>query len=241
MNRETMLARTFVDLAATLVREFDTIDLLHMLTERSASLLDADAASLILADQRGELQVLASTSPQAQMLDVFQVHTSEGPCYDCYVSGRPLVNVDLAEAGERWPSFHRVTTDAGYRSTHSLPLRLHDQVIGALNFFCIHESELGDDDVELAQALSDVATVGLLQERMTRRHELLSEQLQSALNSRVLMEQAKGMLSERATIDVEEAFALMREHSKRTERSLAHVANDVIDGSIEAADLTVTQ
>lgn len=238
MSREQVLARTFVDLADTLVDEFDAIDLLHTLTERSVNLLGADAASLILGDQRGDLQVAASTTPEAHMLDLFQVHTSEGPCFDCYNSGRPMVNIDLSEAADRWPRFRAASAEAGYRSTHSIPLRLRDQIIGALNLFCVDRSELDDDDVALGQALADVATIGLLQERVIRRQELLSEQLQTALNSRVLIEQAKGVLSERATLGVEDAFRLMREYSRRTRRPLSDIASDVVNGSIEPAQLT---
>jgi transcriptional regulator with GAF, ATPase, and Fis domain len=238
MAREQLLARTFVELADTLVADFDAIDLLHTLSERSVTLLEADAASIILGDQRGNLQVVASTTPEAHTLDIFQVQTSEGPCLDCYRTGHPMINIDLSEVAERWPSFRKATADAGYRSTHSLPMRLRDTVIGALNLFCTARSVLDDNDVSIGQALADVATIGLLQERVSRQRELLSEQLQTALNSRVLIEQAKGALSERATIGIDKAFQLMREHSRRTRRPLTDIARSVIDGSLAVTDLT---
>lgn len=237
MTREHLLARVFVELADTLVDEFDVLELLHTLTERSVELLNADAAGIILIDQRGQLQVVASTSHEARGLEVFELQASEGPCVDCIKTGEPVVNVDLREAESRWPNFRPAATAAGYRSTHAIPLRLRTQVIGAMNLFCVHQSTLSDDDLSVAQALSDIATIGLLQERAVREHELLAEQLQAALNSRILVEQAKGALSERAQVDVDEAFRMIRDYSRKTRQPLSVVAAAVIDGSITSEDL----
>lgn len=232
MSREQRLAQVFVELADTLVDDFDVIELLHTLCERSVELLQADAAGLILADQRSALHVMASTSDEARLLELFVLQNDEGPCLDCYSTGEQMVNIDLAEVAERWPRFRAATTAAGYRSTHAIPLRLRGQVIGVLNLFCTERATLSDADVDLGQALCDIATVGLLHERSVRQGELLAEQLQHALNSRVLLEQAKGVLSERARISVDDAFTLMRAHARRNHQRLGAVAGAVIDGTL---------
>jgi len=237
MTTEKRLTRVFVELADTLVAEFDALDFLHTLTERAVELLHADAAGVILSDQHGHLQVVASTSNRAQVLELFELQGAEGPCLDCFNTGRVVANVDLDDAETRWPHFSAASIQAGYRSTHAIPLRLRDQVIGAMNLFCIDQTTLSDDDLELAQALADIATIGLLQERAVRQSELIAEQLQTALNSRVLIEQAKGVLLARAGVDVDEAFRLMRNHSRGHNQLLTDVATAVIDGSLTAREL----
>jgi GAF domain-containing protein len=233
MSREQRLAGVFVELADTLVAGFDVIDFLHTLTERSVELLQADAAGLMLVDPQGQLQVLASTTDEARVLELFELQNSEGPCLECFATGQPVVNVDLAEVEARWPRFQAATTAAGYRSVHALPLRLRGQVIGAMNLFCRDRSSLSDDDIAVGQALSDVATIGLLQERTVRHGEIVAEQLQGALNSRILIEQAKGVLAERAGIDVDAAFAVLRGYARRNGLHLRAVAAGVIDGSLD--------
>jgi GAF domain-containing protein len=232
MNTELRITRVFVELADTLVDEFDALDFLHTLTERSVELLNADAAGVILSDQHGHLQVVASTSNRAQVLELFELQSAEGPCLDCFNTGGVVANVDLADAQNRWPRFSAASIGAGYRSTHAIPLRLRDQVIGAMNLFCLEQSTLSADDLALGQALADVATIGLLQERAVRESGLMAEQLQTALNSRVLIEQAKGVLLARAGVDVDEAFRLMRNHSRSNNQLLRDVAMAVIDGSL---------
>jgi GAF domain-containing protein len=240
MSREQRLAQVFVELADTLVDDFDVIDLLHTLCERSVELLQADAAGLILADQRSVLHVMASTTEEANLLELFVLQADEGPCLDCYSTGGQMVNIDLTEVEDRWPNFRAATIAVGYRSTHALPLRLRGQVIGVLNLFCTERATLSDADVDLGQALCDMATVGLLQERTVRRGEVLAEQLQSALNSRILIEQAKGVLSERLSISLDKAFTLIRTHARRNHLQLGDVANAVIEGTLAPSTLTST-
>ncbi|MGC4943536.1 GAF and ANTAR domain-containing protein [Kribbella sp. DT2] len=240
MSREQRLAEVFVELADTLVDDFDVLDLLHTLCERSVELLQADAAGLILADQRSALQVMASTTEEARVLELFGLQNDEGPCLDCFSTGQQMVNIDLDEAQERWPRFHAATVALGYRSTHALPMRLRGEVIGVLNLFCVERAVLSSRDVAVGQALCDVATVGLLQERAVRHGEVLAEQLQGALNSRILLEQAKGVLSERAGVGVDEAFGSMRAYARRTRQPLGGVAEAVIAGTIDAAELRTT-
>lgn len=237
MSREQLLTTTFVELADTLVADFDALDLFHTLNERAVALLGADQAGLILADQRGELQVVASTSHAVQLLEILQLQNEEGPCLDCFRSGQAQVNLGLEEFEERWPRFGVAAREAGFQSTHAIPMRLRSDVIGSLNLFCESRSLLSDEDVSLGQALADIATVGLLQERLVRKQELLSEQLQTALNSRILIEQAKGFLAERAAVDIDEAFNLIRAHSRRSRAPMVTVSRGVISGEIDVATL----
>lgn len=206
MATQGRLLQVVVELADTLVADFDVIDFLHTLTETSVELLDANAAGLMLADQRGNLQVVASSSDESRMLELFELQHEQGPCLEAYRSGQPVTNIDPLEAQRRWPTFGAAVREAGYSSVHAIPMRLRDQVIGAMNLFLVRPGQLTQDDLDLARALADIATIGLLQQRAAQEQELLAEQLQGALTSRVLIEQAKGVLAERHAIPLPQAF-----------------------------------
>jgi GAF domain-containing protein len=227
---EIQLADVFVELADTLVDEFDVIDFLHVLSERCVQLLNISAAGLLLTDGQDSLQVVAASSERTRLLELFQLQTDEGPCVDCFRTGQPVSVVDLPSAG-RWPSFTAAAADVGFAAVHALPMRLRSEVIGALNFFDIEPGALDGDTLRIGQALADVATVGLLQQRAIHRRDVLTEQLQTALNSRVLIEQAKGIVAERLQIDVHEAFILLRSSARDHNRRLSDLARAIVDGS----------
>lgn len=237
MTTDQRLAQVFVELADTLVDEFDALDFLSTLAERSVELLHADAAGVIIDNMRGSLHVVASTSDRAELLELFELQNDEGPCLDCFNTGRPVVNVSLADAHARWPSFSAAAARAGFQSTHALPLRLRDSVVGAMNLFQIDATPLSAEDVTLGQALADVATIGLLQERAVRESGMLAEQLQTALNSRIMIEQAKGSLMASAGLPADRAFDLMRDYSRRNHAPVRTVAQRVIDRDLSADDL----
>lgn len=197
LTREERLARTLVELADTLVDDFDVGELLGLLVERSVELFDATAAGLVLADIDGTLRLMASTSEAMKLVELFQVQSDQGPCLDCYRSGEPVIVEDLAAAAPRWPRFSPFAVDACFRSAHALPMRLRGRVIGALNLFRSDTGDLGQADVSAAQALADVATIAILQSRAVHEGHVLTDQLQYALHSRIAIEQAKGMLAER--------------------------------------------
>jgi GAF domain-containing protein len=224
-----LLADTFVALSDTMVADFDVIDFLHMLTDRSARLLSASAAGVVLADPRGELRVAAASSDEAGLLELFQVQNDQGPCLACVRTGQPVTVTDLAGPGQRWPRFAAAATSAGFGAVNAVPMRLRDQVVGALNLFSAGNAPLSPAELRIAQALADVATIGLLQERNVRRAETLAEQLQAALNSRVVIEQAKGRIAERTGLDVGQAFTLLRQHARTNNQRLTDVARYVID------------
>jgi transcriptional regulator with GAF, ATPase, and Fis domain len=228
-----LLSDTFVELADTLVADFDVIDFLHVLTDRSVSLLPASAAGVVLADPRGELRVAAASSEAAGLMELFQLQNDQGPCLDCFRTGQSVTAADLAKPDQRWPRFAATAVLAGFRGVEALPMRLRDQVIGALNLFSAEPGPLDPADLRIGQALADVATIGLLQERNVRRSETATEQLQAALNSRVVIEQAKGKLAERLGIDMEDAFGLLREYARSSNLRLTDVARRFVDSATE--------
>lgn len=241
MSREQRLAQVLVELADTLVAHFDAVDFLHTLTERCVELLDIDAAGLMLSDQRGSLRVVASSTEQTRLLELFELQNDEGPCLDCFRTGEQQVNIDLDEVVDRWPNFTTRTAEAGFHSVHALPLRLRTDVIGAVNLFCIERAQLSQDDLAIGQAMADMATIGLLQERSVRQKEALAEQLQSALNTRVLIEQAKGAFAAQTGVPIRRAFELLRTYARNNGRPLREVATAVIDSSIDTAALMAAQ
>ncbi|WGW12353.1 GAF and ANTAR domain-containing protein [Saxibacter everestensis] len=231
-TRESRLNETFVKLADTLVADYDVVELLHTLVEQSTELLDATAAGLVLANSSGDLEVVASTSERSRLVEVLQLDAGEGPCVECFVSGKVVTVTNVGDPDSRWPQFRAVALEQGYRSVHAVPLRLRNTVIGALNLFRVTEGSLDARDSEVAQALADVATIGILQERAISETSIVNEQLQRALTSRILIEQAKGVVSQTDGVDMDEAFARLRTHARRNNLRLRDVAEGVVQRSI---------
>jgi GAF domain-containing protein len=225
-----------VELADTLVDDFDVVELLTLLSDRCVDVLDVAAAGIMLMSPDGDLRVMASSSEAMRVLEVFEEQSNEGPCPDCYRSGEPIVNQKL-EVGGRWPQFAPKAIEAGFQSVHALPMRLRRVTIGALNLFRVDEGEMRDADVIAAQAFADIATIAILQNRAAAHAQLVNEQLAQALNTRVVIEQAKGVVSERAGLDMEQAFSRLRRHARNHNLLLADVANDVANRTMPTEDL----
>jgi transcriptional regulator with GAF, ATPase, and Fis domain len=236
-----LLSETFVELTDTLVAGFDVIDFLHVLTNRSVQLLDVSAAGLLLADPRGELRVVAASSEAARLLELFQLQSDQGPCLDCFRTGRAVQAADLAAAERRWPRFVPAARAAGFGAVQALPMRLREQVIGALNLFRAGPGTLAPEDIRVGQALADVATISLLHERSMRHSDTLNEQLQTALNSRVIIEQAKGKLAERLGVDTDQAFSLLRDRARTSNRRLSDLARAFVDGTEPLTSLNASK
>ncbi len=214
-----------------MVADFDVIDFMHVLTDRSVQLLDVSAAGLLLADPRGELRVVAASSEAVRLLELFQLQSDEGPCLDCFRSGIPVGAIDLAAETERWPHFSAAARQGGFTAVQALPMRLREQVIGALNLFRAEPGAFDAADIRIGQALADVATISLLHERSMRHSDTLNEQLQTALNSRVIIEQAKGKLAERLGLDMEQAFGLLRDYARARNLRLVELAQSFVSGT----------
>jgi GAF domain-containing protein len=232
-----MLARTLVELADTLVADFDVVELLTLLTDRCVEVLDVGAAGLMLVAPGGELRVMASSSEAMRVLELFELQAQEGPCLDCYRTGQPVVNQDLTKVNSRWPLFAAEVLASGFHSVHALPMRLRGSVIGALNLFHVEPGEMRQADVDAAQALADVATIAVLQHRASLEAQVINEQLNHALNTRIVIEQAKGMVAEREGLDMERAFAALRNHARNHNVRLVDVAEAVISGTLAAKAL----
>ena len=228
--REALLSQTFVQLADTLVDEFDIIDLLTVLADRCVELLDAAAAGILLADHDGVLHVMAASTEQARLLELFQLQNHEGPCLDCFSTGHAAVN-DLA-LSQQWPRFAPQALAAGYSAVHALPMRLRENVIGALNVFLDDRVLASNDDLLIAQALADAATIAILQDQAIREAQVVAAQLDGALTSRIAIEQAKGILAERAEVDMQEAFSRLRGYARDHNRQLSVVATELINGTL---------
>lgn len=230
--REALLARTFVELADTLVDDFDVVELLTLLAHRCVEMLDVAAAGLMLVAPEGDLRVVASSSEEMRVVELFELQSQEGPCPDCFRTGEPALHEDLAGEGQLWARFSPVALAAGFQSVQALPMRLRGVTIGALNLFRTEKGCLEEPDVVAAQALADVATIAILQHRATVQADLLVDQLNHALNSRVLIEQAKGIIAERSSLDMEGAFSWLRHHARSNNLRLVDVAQSIIDGKV---------
>jgi GAF domain-containing protein len=220
-----------VELADTLVDDFDVVDLLTLLTDRCVEVLGVSAAGLMLVSAEGDLRVVASSSEAMRVVELFELQSQEGPCLDAFRRGEPVVNQDLSAVGGRWPRFAPVAVEAGFRSVHAVPMRLRGRIIGGLNLFLTEAGAMEESDVLAAQAMADVATIAILQHRAAIEAQTLNEQLNLALNSRIVIEQAKGILAERAGLDMEHAFVRLRREARNHNLRLVDVARAVIDGT----------
>ena len=237
-DREQVVSRAFVALADTLVDDYDIIDLLDQLIAHSVTLLAADAAGIMLGDPHRQLRTAAASSDDAELMELLQLQNEQGPCMDCYRTSAPVSVPDLARATQ-WPAFTAAVMEAGpFRSVHALPLRLRGEAIGALNLFHRTPGPLPPADLALGQALADVATIGILQERAIRRGEVLNEQLQTALTSRVVVEQAKGVLAQRHGISMDAAFDQLRRYARTRNQRLADVARQLATSKLDPAIVT---
>lgn len=235
-SREARLGQTFVTLADTLVSGFDLDELLYNLASTCVTLLPVDAAGILLASPAGALQVVGSSDERLRLLELFELQNEAGPCLDCYRSGEAVSEPDLA-ASSRWPQFAERAVREDFRAVDALPMRLRDHVIGALNLFRHDPGGVPRDDLDVAQALADVATIGLIQERLLREQRLVAEQLQAALQSRVVIEQAKGIVAEQGSTTVDQAFARIRHHARVRNVTISDLARRIIAGEVTARTL----
>ena len=235
--RQQRLVRTFVELADTLVSDFDVVEFMGMLAARSVDLLDLAASGVLLDDQRGRLGLVAASDEKVHLLELLEIQHDEGPCTEAFHIAA-AVQADAAESMRRWPRFAAAAAGLGYQVVCALPLRLRDQTVGALNLFRSSTTLLDAAELAVGQALADVATVGLLQERSMREARLLAEQLQTALDSRVALEQAKGVLAEQTGLSIDQAFEVLRRFARRRNLRLVEVARRVVTGELSGAGIT---
>lgn len=246
-SREALLNSAFVRVADTLTEHYDVVDLLHTLVSECTQIVGATAGGLMLADAKGRLQLVASTDESAELVEVMQLAAGSGPCLDCYARGASVSVTDIAASGEQWPDFRDAALQQGFHSVHATPMKLRGQVIGTMNLFQEAVGALNDRDVAVVRALADVATIGVLQQRIATESHIVAEQLQHALDSRVLIEQAKGALAESQHLTMEQAFSALRSYARNHNLPLHEVASGVttrdispqaIVGALSAANPT---
>jgi GAF domain-containing protein len=231
--RENQLFDVFATLADTLVAGYDVVELLQLLVDTCQGALDVAEAGLLLANDGGDLELVASTSESLDLVETIQLSAEQGPCIACFRTGRPVSVPDLdGEGATAWDGFTRAAIEQGFRSVYALPLRLRAEVIGTLNLFGHSPKELSARDIRVAQALADVATIGILHERSFRANDLLRKQLQLALDSRVVIEQAKGVLAHTHSITPEEGFRLLRRYARDHRLALVEVARRLVDRTL---------
>lgn len=232
-TREGQLVETFVTLADTLVADYDIVDLLHTLVEKCAALLEASAAGIILSAGDGELEVVASTNERSRLVEILQLRAGSGPCVESFTTGHAVSIPDIAVLGDKWPRFQSGALEQGFSSMHAVPLRLRDTTIGSLNLFWDRVGGLSQTDTLAVQALADVATIGILQERAIRESDVVRKQLQHALNSRVMIEQAKGVIAYINEVHMGDAFTLIRDYARSNGIPLAEVAERIVNRTLK--------
>jgi hypothetical protein len=233
-TKERRLAEAFVTLADTMFGEYDVVDLLHTVVELCSSLLDATDAGILLPNSAGELEVAASSSERSRLIGLLQLGEGEGPCVDAYLSGILVTVDDIAGTYARWPSFAVASAESGYASMHAIPLRLRKDTIGSLNLFRDRTGGFSDDDAITAQAFADIATIGILHERSLRESDIARSQLQHALDSRVVIEQAKGIVAHTENVDMDAAFTLIRTRARNTGTRLSDLAAHIVANPLDA-------
>ncbi|MGW4099704.1 GAF and ANTAR domain-containing protein [Mycobacterium sp. NPDC004974] len=235
MDRYEQLAKAFVGLADTLVADYDVVEFAQRLVDSVMALLPVSAAGIMLGDATGRLHVFASSSEHTRLLELLQVEANAGPCLEAYLTREPVLVPDIHQERQRWPAFAERAAEYGFAAAFALPLRLRNECVGAVNLFRAEPGGMSETDIAVGQGLSDVAAVGILHQRILTRSEVINQQLQNALNTRTVIEQAKGVLAERGAIGMDQAFTLLRGHARRTNQRLADLARGIVGG----ADTTV--
>jgi GAF domain-containing protein len=233
MTRESDVVQSLVEIADTLVDDFDIIDMLTSVADKCVRLLGVSAAGVMLASPAGSLGLVASSSEAMRLLELFELQAQEGPCLDAFLTGEPVEQADLQAGCGRWPSFSAAALEVGFKSALALPLRLREATVGALNLFSVNRAPMAEADAIVARAIADLAALGVVQHRASAEAERLTEQLSAALSSRIVIEQAKGVISERAGVSLSEAFARLRAYARDGNHRLTDVAHTAVDGTLD--------
>lgn len=238
MSREAKVNEAFVAMADALMNDYDVVDLLSTLLGACAEVLEVDAGGILLADAAGELELIASTSEEAELVETIIIAAGAGPCIDCYVTGAPVSVPDINAVADKWPRFHKTALEQGFLSTFAVPMRLRDDVIGVMNLLSSGLGELTPTDQRIAQSLADIAVLGILHERNFRNPVAIKEQLHLALDTRILIEQAKGVIAQGASFSMTDAFNSLRDYARAHDLTLRAVAEATVNRQLAAAEIT---
>ena len=239
-SRERRVTSTLVHLADTLVAGYDDVEMFYNLVESCTEVLPVDHAGLMLTDPAGDLHVVAATSEVTHLIELLQIQNQDGPCLEAFRTGLVVESGPLTdpEVSARWPRLTQAAHDAGFGAITAMPMRLRDQVLGALNLFRVETSHLTADDLAVAQAFANIATISILQARATHDARVVIDQLQRALDTRVVIEQAKGFIAQHANITLDESFARIRRYSRNNNLRLSNVARDIVANVLDPQLLT---
>lgn len=226
--REHDIIDTFVALSDTLVEDYDVVDLMQTLVEHSATLFDAVSAGLVLVNPSGTLDVIASTDEDTRLIELMQLQSGQGPCIRCIQTGQPVIVPDAWALTNQWADFRRTSIELNLRAAHCVPMRLRGTTIGSLNLFRAQPGHLDTDDITVIQAFADVATIAVLQQRALEESSIIQQQLQHALDSRIIIEQAKGIIAYTHNTDIDHAFQILRDHARATSTPITDVARRIL-------------
>jgi GAF domain-containing protein len=230
-SREARISAAFVSVADTLTTEYDMVDLLHTLVSECAGILGMEAGGLMLVDGNGDLQLMTSTSEAADLVEVMQLAAAAGPCIDCFRTGVAVSVREISES-QQWPKFRTTAMEQGFHSVLATPMKLRGKILGTMNLFGITAGEVTPRDAAVAQALADVATIGILQERVIQEGHLIEGQLHRALDSRILIEQAKGVIANELSLSMDDAFNLLRKYARDRNLTISSVSEQVSNRAI---------
>ncbi|MFJ3391643.1 ANTAR domain-containing protein [Leifsonia aquatica] len=232
-GREQDLMQAFAHLADTLVADYDVVDLLQNLVDSCRDLLDATAAGVLLADSSGYLDLIASTSEASRLVEVMQLAAYAGPCIESFSTGTVVSVPDISRTPDAWRLFREKAIEQGFAAVDAIPMRLRETTIGTLNLLRAEPGPLSENDRVAAQAFADVATIGILHERTLAESEQIRQQLQYALNSRIVIEQAKGVIAHTHDIPIDDAFTVLRSYARSHQQGISTVAQAVVDRTVE--------
>jgi GAF domain-containing protein len=233
MPGEVLVCSTLIELADSLLDDFDAIDHLTLLATRCVDLLDVDTAEVMLVGPEGDLRYAASSRGSRQSLELFELQTKEGPCLDSFRLKKRVIVETPANLELLWPRFGRQAIRYGYKAAYAFPIRLREHQVGSLSMFRSKDGSMSLEDLFAAQAFADMASIAILRQRSTCEVRLLNNQLTKALISRAILEQAKGVLVGRRGMKVEEAFDWMRCHARHNNLKVAFVAQEIVDGKLD--------
>lgn len=237
---DRQLGQAVGEITDALVQDFDVVDVATQVVTSCAELVGADNVGLLVADAAGQLRLLAATSEEAHVIESFQVEGGDGPCLEAFTTGELVSAGSPGEIAGRWPHFARIAQREGIGAVFAAPLTMRGRPIGSLNVFSEAPGELDADARRKVELLAGLATVALTQAERVRDHATTVQQLQTALTSRVAIEQAKGVLIAATGVDVDEAFARLRAYARANRRRLSEVALDVVERRLDAETFTAT-
>jgi GAF domain-containing protein len=236
-TREARVAKAFIRTTSALMTPYDIVELLSTLMATCTDIFGLEAGGILIADVVGDLELVASTSEEASIVETMVIGAGAGPCIDAYVRGEIVTVADIAVDAEEWPQFRSTALAQGFRSVHAVPMRIRGEVVGVMALLGTHAGRLPADDLEAAQSLADIATLGIIHERSFRQPHAITEQLHLALDTRILIEQAKGVLAQSGGLTMDAAFDALRQYARQNELTLREVADRVVNLRIDATVL----